>query len=119
MDEITLDWASAEVDDGTLEVPLNGEPPRGWKASFERTVALLPGGQWGRVKLKKGRVRVRDVGEGREEELRHFLEGVIQQGNADCGVDQADDAADGDGDADDSDAQMAARFRSFAAEPDE
>ena len=119
MDEITLDWASAEVDDGTLEVPLGGELPRKWKASFERTVALLHGGQWGNVKLKKGRVRVNDVAEDRADELRHFLEGVVQQANADCGAEQADEAHDGDGDADDRDAQITARFRAFAAESDE
>ena len=118
MDDVTLDWASAEVDDGRLEVPLRGEPPRGWKASFKQTVALLPSGEWGKVVLKKGRVRVRDVVEGREDDVRHFLEGVVQQANADREAEAADEAGDGDGDADDRDAQMTARFRAFAAEPD-
>jgi hypothetical protein len=46
MSGVTLDWSSAEVRDGKLEVRLRGERPPGWKDSFERTVALLAGGDW-------------------------------------------------------------------------
>lgn len=118
MDDVTLDWASAEVDDGRLEVPLRDDAPREWKVTFKRTVALLPGGEWGKVVLKKSRVRVHDVAEGTEDELRHFLEGVVQQANA-SNEEQANDTRDGDSEVDDRDAQMTARFRSFAVASDE
>jgi hypothetical protein len=53
MSGVTLDWSSAEVRDRRLELRLRGELPRGWKQSFERTVALLDGGEWGKVRLMK------------------------------------------------------------------
>lgn len=115
-----LDWSSAEVHDGTLEVGLRGELPKGWKKSFEGTVELLPGGDWGKVKLKKNRVRVHDVAAGGEDRLRHFLESVVLQANADheeiepeTGEEDQDEAAEADG----LDSEMTERFRSFAAEP--
>src|SRR5207248_10217980 len=63
---VTLDWSSAEVHDGQLEVGLRGELPKEWKDKFERTVGLLPRGDWGKVTLKKARVRVNDVAAGSE-----------------------------------------------------
>ena len=113
-----LDWSAAEVGDGRLEVPLSGEPAREWKASFEQTVALLSGGQWGEVKLKKHRVRVDDVGEGREAELHHFLEGVVQQANATCEENGGTEAGQDDPAENDRDVEMTERFRGFAAAPD-
>ena len=38
--------------------------PKEWKDKFERTVGLLPRGDWGKVTLKKARVRVNDVAAG-------------------------------------------------------
>jgi hypothetical protein len=122
MTDMTLDWASAVVRDGKLEVPLRGELPSGWKDSFERTVALLPSGGWGKVRLKKDRVRVRDVPEGDEDQLRHFLESVVMQANQahERPHDEAGDERAADGDRHDPrDAGMTERFRSFAAEHDD
>ena len=73
------------------------------------------------MSLKKGKVKVAGVPEGSEEEVRFFLEGVVQQANAahvkddDHAAD--DDAADepepaGAGD-DDADARMTSRFQDF------
>lgn len=115
-----LDWSSAEVHDRTLEVGLSGEIPKGWKKRFEGTVELLPGGDWGKVSLKKNRVRVRDVAEGREDRLRHFLESVVLQANA---TDEPNEPQAGEEDqdaeedeADPVDIEMTERFRSFGAE---
>jgi hypothetical protein len=69
---VALDWSSAEVRDGKLEIRLRGELPPGWKDSFARTIALLRGGDWGKIRLKKDRVRVHDVAEGVEDRLHHF-----------------------------------------------
>ena len=82
---------------------------------------LLGGGDWGEVSLKKDKVKVSDVPEGGEEELRFFLEGVVQQANAthvdtdedaDDAADESDDMA---ADEDDADARMTSRFRDFGA----
>jgi hypothetical protein len=118
---VELDWSSAEVHDRTLEVGLSGEIPKGWKKRFEGTLELLPGGDWGKISLKKNRVRVHDVAEGREDRLRHFLEGAVLQANA---ADEREkrEAREEDQDAqedeaDPLDAEMTERFRSFGAEP--
>jgi hypothetical protein len=121
MSNVKLAWASAEVEDGTLIVGLEGEVPKDWKRSFERTVALLGDGEWGEVQLKKSAVRVKDVAPGSEEKLRHHLESVVTQANATLERTQSeseseseensetDEAGEGDG----PDAEMTAQFRAF------
>jgi hypothetical protein len=122
MDAPILQWSAAEVRDGTLTVPIEGDRPRDWKSTFDHTVRLLGGGSWGEVSLKKATVKVADVTEGSEEELRFFLEGVVQQANAthveadeDSDGDADDDPADDAGGEDD-DARMTSRFRDFDAD---
>ncbi len=117
MSEARLDWSTAQVKDGDLTVELDGEIAKGWKKSFKTTVKLLGGGEWGRVEFKKGEVRVAGVAPGSEEKLRHYLEGVVEQANASQSEPdeaRADDAPEPKG----PDAEMTARFRSFA-EPSE
>jgi hypothetical protein len=122
MEAPALQWSAAEVQNATLTVPIDGDRPKGWKATFEQTVRLLGGGAWGEVSLKRGRVKVTAVTEGNEDELRHFLEGVVQQANA-THVDSAgdgDEDTDAGGDApgeggDDADGRMTSRFRDFDA----
>jgi hypothetical protein len=117
-----IEWSAAEVRDGTLTVPIAGDRPRGWKATFDHTVRLLGGGSWGTVFLKKDTVTVADVPEGSEEEVRFFLDGVAQQANAThIEADNAestgeDDADDERADEDDADARMTSRFRDFGAD---
>ena len=118
---MNLEWASAEVKDAKLTVELEGDPPKGWKESFERTVQLLGDGEWGAVELKKGSVRVSDVAPGTEEKLRHHLEAIVSQANAHLEKDDSDGDDDGDehgdGKADEPegpDAEMTGRFREFA-----
>lgn len=124
MSGVALDWSSAEVHDGTLEVGLSGERPKGWKESFQRTVALLHGRNW-KIELKKDRVRVQDVAQGGEERVRHFLESVVLQANADHEETRVDAHEEPEGDEDEPDepkgpdAEMTERFRSFAAGPDD
>jgi hypothetical protein len=88
-------------------------------------VALLGGGAWGAIEVKKGAVRVADVEPGSEDKLRHHLEAVVQHANADhepdaSGESEDDEAPDaggsepGTGDEDDGpDAEMTRRFRSL------
>ena len=119
-----LDWGRAEVKDGTLTVSVAGEPPDGWKDTFEKTAALLASGEWDTVRMKKRTVKVEGVRPGTEEKLRHFLESVAQQANAthepegdDASEDDGDESAEhGDetGDEKSEDAEMTERFRSFS-----
>jgi hypothetical protein len=127
MSDVTLNWSTAKVDDSKLTVDLDGELPSGWKDSFAAVARLLASSaEWGEVSLKKQSVRVADVSEGSEERLRHFLESIVAQANADHASDyserdEEDDADDdedegGDDNSDDGDpdAEMSDRFRSFS-----
>src|SRR5579859_6866336 len=115
MSVVKLEWESAEVKDATLIVALEGELPKGWKESFERTVKLLGDGDWGAVELKKGTVRVSDVPAGSEDKLRHHLEGIVAQANAAHEEEDDDDDEEREG----PDAEMTDRFRSFAEDDDD
>lgn len=113
-----LNWAGAEVKDGRLAVELQGEVPSGWKKSFQTTVRLLGGGEWGEVELQKRSVRVSGLAPGVEEKLRHFLESVVEQANAahppkEPETEEAETEATDDDDS--PDAVMTKRFRSFSA----
>ncbi|MFZ0042259.1 MAG: hypothetical protein WAK93_13195 [Solirubrobacteraceae bacterium] len=116
-----LDWSSAGVSDGTLTVPLTGEPSKPWKGVFERTVKLLGGGDWDEVTLKSGEVKVTGVHEGTEGSLRHFLEGAVQEANAALRAQEEEESHDEDDDkgskdaGDDGDSRMTERFREFDA----
>lgn len=124
MSDVTLNWSTAKVEDSKLTVDLDGELPSGWKDSFDAVARLLASSaEWGEVSLKgKKSVRVADVSEGSEERLRHFLESVVAQANADHTPDDSDEDAEDDEDEggdDDRDAaspddEMSERFRSFS-----
>jgi hypothetical protein len=117
MADVELNWATATVKDGRLTVEVEGEIAPGWKQGFERTVTLLPGGDWGEIQVKKQRVRVSGVTPGVEEKLRHHLESVVEQANADVRPPEPDgDERDGEeeGGLRGLDAEMTESFRSFA-----
>lgn len=118
-----LQWSEAVVEDATLTVPVVGERPKGWRDSFDHTVALLGGGRWGEVRCKSGTVRIEDVPPGEEESVHHFLESVMQQANAKLVAEQEDEAvrpADSgeaeapEDDDEGADARMTEAFRGFA-----
>ena len=119
-----LDWSHAEVKNGKLTVSVAGDPPRGWKDTFERTAGLLSNGEWDEVTLKKHSVRVDGLRPGSEEKLRFFLESVVQQANATHepppederqeDPDHADEATGASERDTSTDAEMTGRFRSFA-----
>lgn len=122
MTPVTLSWSAAEVNSSKLTVPLDGDIPKGWKKSFEATVTLLGGGEWGEIQVKRDKVQVSDVEPGSEDKLRHHLESVVAQANADHEQEEpeddeapdADESEPGGGEKDDGpDAEMARRFRSF------
>lgn len=120
MEQPSLDWSTAEVHDGELTVKIAGDPPEGWKPSFNSTAALLGGRDLGTAELRKGSVHVDGVTPGNEERIRHLLESAVQQANA------AHDEARDDGEREHSgedvdvseDSEMTERFRSFASDAD-
>ncbi|HUA47934.1 MAG TPA: hypothetical protein VMA77_22040 [Solirubrobacteraceae bacterium] len=122
MPPINLSWSDAEVKDAELSVPLDGETPKAWRQTFERTVALLGHGDWGEITVKKDRVLVSDVTPGSEEKLKHHLDAVVVQANATVGDAEEDEEAEaeevqarddaGEDQRDDPDAEMTERFRS-------
>lgn len=108
-----IDWSTAAVEEATLTVALSGEAPRGWRSRFEAVATLLDraDGRFGRVSLRGPVITVADVLEGAESDVRHFLESVLMQANADLGLEQGPPAEDEEQEAD---RAMAATFRSFA-----
>jgi hypothetical protein len=119
MSQPKIDWSTAEVSDGRLVVAVEGELPKGYRRSFAATAHLLGHGDLVGAELKKGTVRVA-VSDGDEEKVRHFLESVIQQANADHELaDDEDDEQDDDDVAEGDvvsgpDAEMTERFRAFS-----
>jgi hypothetical protein len=117
MSDVKLNWSSATVTDGELTVELAGDRPRGWKKSFEKTVRLLgAGGNWGEVRVKKGQVHLSRLTAGDEEKVRHFLDSVVTQANANHRPSEPDSDAGDRQPADEHgpDAEMTKRFRAFA-----
>lgn len=119
----TIDWASAEVHDGDVTVELSGKNSKQWRERFDTVLRLLgpSGGGWGEVKLTKGSVRVESLQPQAEEDLRHFLESLVVQVNAEL----PDELGEGHGEDDEDgaesldrgailDAEMTATLRSFA-----
>jgi hypothetical protein len=113
-----IDWASAQIEDGTLTVELAGKGSKAWKARFENVLALLdtPHTSWGAVRLTKSAVKVAGVQQGAEPELRHFLESVVLQANSDTQPEAPEDDAEPDevGEKPNVNEQMTATFRAFA-----
>jgi hypothetical protein len=113
--QASIDWASAEVKSGELTVALVGEANTEWAERVQAVVERLdrPGSAWGATKVSDTKVTVEAVGAGAEEDLRHLLDGAVQQANADFAPDVQDDAGDGPSE---EDSAMTEAFRSFAAD---
>jgi hypothetical protein len=112
-----IDWGSADVQDGSLTVGLTGPASKAWSRRFEAVRALLERSEqeWGEVGLTRKAIEVDGVREGSEEGLRHFLESVVLQVNAELGPDAPqEDAVAGEDAQLATDRKLAAAFRGFA-----
>ena len=115
-----IDWTTASVRDGRLTVEIAGDPGREWSARVRELAERLdrPGSDWGEIAVKQSKLRVKDVAEGAEADLRHLLESAVLQANAEFAPD--DDDEDGDDDAgSEQDREMTAAFRAFAESGDD
>lgn len=117
-----IDWASAEVHDGDVMIELSGKSSKAWRERFDTVLRLLgaSGGGWGEVKLAKGSIRVKSLQPQAEGDLRHFLESVVAQVNAELPTEEGDGQDDDEAGAESIDrgaildAEMTATLRSFA-----
>jgi hypothetical protein len=117
-----IEWDGAEVKAGAATLPLTGGASKQWSERFDGVLALLAqgGARWGEVSLTKKAIKVADLQEGAEDDLRHFLESVVVQVNSAFARERDDD---GRAELEDPqaarDRQAADKLRSFAqrAEP--
>jgi hypothetical protein len=109
-----IDWTTASVRDGRLTVEIVGEAGSEWSARLREVAERLdrPGSAWGEIAVKKSQLRVEDVAEGAEADLRHLVESAVLQANAEFAAE--DDEADDDGEGSEQDRTMTAAFRAFA-----
>jgi hypothetical protein len=113
-DEIRIDWGSAAVDGGRLTVPLAGKPSSEFKTQLQDVIGRLHHGSgWGDVKVKKSGLRVDDVADGAEGDLRHYLESAVLQANANVAAEDADEETPGDERSED-DQRRTDAFRAFS-----
>jgi hypothetical protein len=111
--QASIDWGSAEVRGGDLTVALAGEANADWAQRVQAIVERLDqtGSAWGATKVTDAMVTVEAVSAGAEEDLRHLLDGAVQQANADFAPETPDDAGD---EPSEDDSAMTEAFRSFA-----
>ena len=125
MEQLQLDWSTADVSDGKLTVGLSAKPQKEWRAVFETTATLLGAGTW-EVSLnsKKASVQVASVRAGDEDRVRQFLEGAVLEANSkfvseqelfdSMPVDEDEQEEDSDGPEPAGDEELTGRFREFA-----
>ena len=111
---VEIDWSSSKVDGGELSVGLTGDASRKWVKRLGAVIDRLSRhGHWGEIKARKAGLKVAEVQEGAEEELRFFLESAVLQANAgEDEPDEGDDESD-EGDEPGPDERMTETFRSF------
>ncbi|HXP37670.1 MAG TPA: hypothetical protein VN817_07875 [Solirubrobacteraceae bacterium] len=113
-----IDWSSAEVHEGNVVVALTGKSSKAWSDSFDGVLRLLGHGtgEWGEIAHDKKAITVQRLQPKAERRLRHFLEAVVVQVNAEL----AEPASESDSQPEPADPQeiedraMTATLRSFA-----
>ncbi len=118
-----IDWSGAQVEDGSVTLPLSADAPKDWSERFAAVVALLAqkgSARWGDVKVTKKAIKVAELQPGGEDDLRHFLASVVAQVNSELSDEASAQAAQPAQDEPDpraaQDAESAERLRSFAGE---
>jgi hypothetical protein len=115
-----IDWASAEVRRGSVVIGLTGKPSKAWSDSFDGVLRLLGHGTgaWGEIEHDKKSIKVQGLQPKAEGDLRHFLEAVVVQVNAELAESPSSDSQSEPSDPQElEDQEMTATLRSFAAQP--
>jgi hypothetical protein len=110
-----LDWASAEVHRGNVVVGLTGKPSKAWSDSFDAVLRLLGNGTggWEEIGHDKKTIKVQGLQPKAESDLRHFLEAVVVQVNAELAVPESEPQGEPADRQEIEDEEMAATLRSF------
>jgi hypothetical protein len=111
-----IDWASAEVHAGHVVVGLTGKPSKAWSESFDGVLRLLGHGTgaWGEIGHDKKTIKVQGLQPKAERDLRHFLEAVVVQVNAELAESEPEPQAEPSDPQELEDEAMTATLRSFA-----
>jgi hypothetical protein len=79
----TIDWGSAEVQEGELSVPVRPDPDFAFLKVFDMVLIESPpppgAAAWGQVQFASGRIVVSDVQPGSSSALEQFLDGVVRE----------------------------------------
>ena len=110
-----IDWASADVHERTVVVGLTGKPSKAWSESFDGVLRLLGNGTggWGEVSLEKKAIKVQSLEPQAERDLRHFLEALVVQVNAELAEPESEPHAEPADPQELEDEEMTATLRSF------
>jgi hypothetical protein len=111
-----IDWSSAEVHDGNVVVALTGKSSKAWSDSFDGVLRLLGHGtgEWGEIAHGKKTITVQGLQPKAEARLRHFLEAVVVQVNAELAEPTAESEQPEPADPQElEDQEMTATLRSF------
>jgi hypothetical protein len=110
-----IDWASAEVHQGHVVVGLTGKPSKAWSESFDGVLRLLGHGTggWGEIGHDKKTIKVQALQPKAERDLRHFLEAVVVQVNAELAESEPEPQVEPSDPQELEDQAMTATLRSF------
>jgi hypothetical protein len=110
-----IDWASAEVHEGNVVVALTGKASKAWSESFDGVLRLLGSGTggWGELAHDKKTIKVQGLQPKAEGDLRHFLEAVVVQVNAELAESEPEPQAEPTDPQELEDQEMTATLRSF------
>jgi hypothetical protein len=111
-----IDWSGASVDGSRLTLPFDAKASAEFKDQLIESIGRLDRGSgWGDVKVTRSGVKVADVTEGVESDLRHLLEAAVLQANANLATDEdEDEESASDGERSEADERMTETFRGFA-----
>ncbi len=111
-DEVSIDWAKADAQDGKVKLPLAGRASKRWAEEaasiFERLEPMWP------IEVKTKHIVVDGVTPGQESDVRHIIESAVLEANARLAKDSDSDADDGQ---EPTDEEMARTFRAFGDAP--
>jgi len=88
----TIDWGSAEVEEGELSVPVQPDPDFAFLTVFDMALIESPtprgAAAWGQVQFASGRIVVSDVQPGSASDLEQFLDGIVREADQRVGAER-------------------------------